>query len=246
MFSKFISIGDRVELQPLFRGGLAQEGNSGRVYHSTVQDILSEDTIEVKMPMEKSKLILLPVDAEFDMVFYGASGLYQCLARITDRYKSNNVYLLQMELTSNLRKYQRREFYRLKCALEMYSRTLDENELKLIEGRLPYTLTKGLPLKKSVVVDISGGGLRFLSVDRYEPGSMLYCSYHLTNGSEHKKFDVICKVISSVELENRPGTYEHRVQYFDLDPEVREEIIKYIFEEERRNRQKKKFGTENK
>lgn len=244
MFSKFISIGDKIEMQSVSHGGLTQEGNGGRTYNSVVQDILSEDTIEVRMPMEKSKLILLPVDAEFDMIFYGASGLYQCLARITDRYKSNNVYLLQMELVSNLRKYQRREFYRLRCALEMLARNLDEEEVAAIEGGQPFSPTKGLPLKQSVVVDISGGGLRFLSTDRYEPGSMLYCCYHLINGGDHKKYEVISKVISSIPVDNRPGTFEHRVQYYDLDPEVREEIIKYIFEEERKNRLRKRFSKE--
>lgn len=245
MFTKFVSIGDRVELQPILRRGQSQEGGARKVYNSVVQDILSEDTIEIKMPIEKTKLILLPVDAEFDMVFYGASGLYQCSARITDRYKSNNVYLLQMDLTTNLRKYQRREFFRLDCALEMYTRLLGEDEVKAIESRQPYTLAKGLPLKQSVVVDISGGGMRFLSVERYEAGSMLYCSYHLTNGDEHRKFEVISKVLRVSEAPNRPGTYEHRVQYYDLDPEVREDIIRYIFEEERRNRQRKRFSKEN-
>ena len=43
----------------------------------------------------------------------------------------------------------------------------------------PYTLEKSLPLKQSVAVDISGGGIRFLTTEYYEPGSFLYCCYHL-------------------------------------------------------------------
>jgi len=242
MFSKFVSVGDKVELQAVSRGG--EDQSAVRTYQSTVQDILSEDSIEIKMPMERSKLILLPVDSEFDLIFYTSSGLFQCLARITDRYKSNNVYLLLMELTSNLRKYQRREFYRLRCALEMHTRSLQESEVQTIESRQPYALSKGLPLTQCVVVDISGGGLRFLSSQCYEAGSLLYCCYHLMNGGEHKKYEVICKVLSTIELDNKPGTYEHRVQYYDMDPEVREEIIKYIFEEERKSRQKIRFGKE--
>ena len=215
-----------------------------KVYHSAVNEIRSEDTIEIRMPMEKTKLILLPIDSEYDMVFYGSSGLFQCLGRIIDRYKSNNTYLLLVEMISNLRKYQRREFYRLKCALEMHTRNLEESEVQNIESRMPYSLANDLPLKESVIVDISGGGLRFLSSQRFEQDSLLYCSYHLMNGGEHKKYEVICKVISAMELENRPGTYEHRVRFYDIDPMAREEIIKYIFEEERKSRQKKRFGTE--
>ncbi len=244
MFSKFISVGDKIELQAVSREDEDQSGLAGRVYHSTVHDIQSEDTIEITMPMEKTKLILLPVDGEYDMVFYGASGLFQCLARITDRYKSNNTYILLMEMTSNLRKYQRREFYRLGCALEMNTRNLEKEEVQTIESRMPYTLAKGLPLKQSVIVDISGGGLRFLSTQRYEPGSLIYCSYHLMSNGEHKKYEVISRVISAIELDNRKGTFEHRVQFYDLDPTIREEIIKYIFEEERRNRLKRKYASE--
>lgn len=242
MFSKFISIGDKIELQAVSHEYEEKQETVSKVYHSAVNEIRSEDTIEIRMPMEKTKLILLPIDSEYDMVFYGSSGLFQCLGRIIDRYKSNNTYLLLVEMISNLRKYQRREFYRLKCALEMHTRNLEESEVQNIESRMPYSLANDLPLKESVIVDISGGGMRFLSTHCYEPGSLLYCSYHLINGAERKKYEVISRVLSSVELDNRPGTYEHRVKYYDMDPAVREEIIKFIFEEERKSRQKEKYG----
>ena len=218
MFSKFISIGDKIELQVVSHEYEEKPDTPVRVYHSEVNEIQSEDTIEIKMPMEKTKLILLPIDSEYDMVFYGSSGLFQCLGRIIDRYKSNNTYLLLVEMTSNLRKYQRREFYRLRCALEMHARALREDEIQTVESRMPYSLANDLPLKESVIVDISGGGLRFVSTHAFKQGSLLYCCYHLMNGGEHKKYEVISKVISCIELDNRPGTFEHRVQYYDIDP----------------------------
>ena len=131
------------------------------------------------MPMEQTRLILLPVESEYDMVFFEENSLYQCFSRIVDRYKSNNVYVLVMELTSNLRKYQRREYYRFSCALDMCARNLEEEEIEALEKNSPYELQPGLPLKHSVIVDISGGGLRFLSSQKYEPGSLILCSYHL-------------------------------------------------------------------
>ena len=122
MLSNFISPGDRVELTAVDRkldGG--DKGENTRYYETKIVDILSEDSIEVQMPLEQTKLILLPVDAEFNMIVYANAGLYQCFVRVIDRYKSNNIYVLVLELTSNLRKYQRREYYRFSCALEMCS-----------------------------------------------------------------------------------------------------------------------------
>ena len=238
MLSKFITLGDRIELTAVGRVKLSDE-EERRTYQSKVYEILTDDTLEITMPMEKTKLILLPVDGEYDVVFYTDTGLYQCFVRIADRYKSNNVYILRVELTSNLRKYQRREYYRFSCALEMCSRNLEEDEQQAIEERKPYILQPGLPLKKSVIVDISGGGLRFMSTQKYEPGSLLYCSYHLVKNGVSKQYEVIGKVLSVNPIDNRPGTYEHRVQYYNMDTATREEIIRFIFEEERRNRQKK-------
>lgn len=240
MLSKFIKEGNKIELQATAKGEGEKEDGSKKLYQSEVLEILSEDTLEIRMPMEKTKLILLPVDSEYDLVFYTEAGLYQCFARIIDRYKSNNVYILVVELTSNLRKYQRREFYRFSCALEMCARNLEEDEVQAIEQKQPYALISGLPLKQSVIVDISGGGLRFISTQQYEPGNLLYCSYHLIKGNEDKKYEIIGKVLAAKELENRPGTFEHRVQYYNMDKETREEIIKYIFEEERKGLQKER------
>ncbi len=242
MLSKFIAVGNRIELQAVDKGRGEQAEAQQKIYASKVHDILSEDSLEIVMPMEKTKLILLPVDSEYDMVFYGETGLYQCFARIVDRYKSNNVYILVVELTSNLRKYQRREYYRFSCALEMCARTLEEEEIQAIEQKVPYTLQPGLPLKRSVIVDISGGGLRFMSSQRYEPESLLYCSYHLIVGGECKQYEVIGKVLSVKELENKPGAFEHRVQYYNLDVDTREQIIKFIFEEERRSLKKERLS----
>lgn len=238
MLSKVISLGAKIELQAVERPRGSEEEQ--RVYFSKVYEILTEDTLEITMPMEQTKLILLQVDSEYDMVFYGKNGLYQCFARVADRYKSNNVYLLRMELTSDLRKFQRRDFYRFTCAVEMHSRSLMEEELEGVETKTAQMLQEGLPMRKSVIVDISGGGIRFLSDQQYEIGSMLYCTYSLMKGGKSKTYEVIGRVLAVHSLDNRPGTYEHRMQYYNMDVETREEIIKYIFEEERRNRKRER------
>lgn len=241
MLSKFVAEADRIELRAVERGIEESQDSSQKVYYSSVHAVLSEDSMEIIMPMEKTKLVLLPVDSEYDMIIYGATGLYQCFCRIIDRYKSNNVYILVVELTSNLRKYQRREYYRFSCVLEMCARNLEKEEVEALEGKAPYALQPGLPLKRSIIVDISGGGLRFVSEQKYEPESLIFCSYHLLTGGARKLYEVIGKVLAVKELENRPGTYEHRVQYYNIDVETREKIIKFIFEEERKERKKERL-----
>ena len=240
MLTKLIEPGCKVEMQLISRKLTAAEEK--KVYISKVFDVLSEDRMEILMPMEKTRLILLPVDGEIDITFYAGEYLYQCFTRVVDRYKKDNMYILLMEATSNLRKVQRREYYRFSCALEMCSRLLVEEEIKAVEEHRNYYLTPGLPLKRSLIVDISGGGLRFMSDHRYETGSLIYCSYYLIVGGRTKQCETIGKILSVRELENKKGTFEHRVRYVDMGEGEREEIIRYIFEEERKNRKKESEG----
>lgn len=237
MLTNYVKPGQKVELQYVEKATDGTGDTLKKIYTSTVYDVLSEDRLEIMMPMEKTKLILLPVDAEFNICFYTEQGLYQCFVQIIDRYKSNNVYILVLELTSNLRKYQRREYYRFSCALEMEARDLLEEEKMAVEQE-DYHLIPGLPLKRSVIVDISGGGLRFVSTQKYEENSLIYCTYYLMLNGQKKKYELVGKILSVKEIQGRAGTYEHRVQYMNLHVDEREEIIRYIFEEERKHRHK--------
>lgn len=239
LLSKYVVPGCRVDLQTIDRLKEYAHENAGgnsdgrKSYQSQVIDVLSEDRIELSMPMEKSKLVLLPVDGEYDLYFYSDSGLYQCYARVVDRYKNNSIYVLVLDLISNLRKHQRREYYRFSCALEMNSRQLEEEEITQT-GSKDDILAPQLPLKSSVIVDISGGGLRFVANYAYEPQSMILCKYSLLIHGKSKEYNLVGKVLSVRELENRKGVFEHRVQYINVNPAEREEIIKYIFDEERK------------
>lgn len=235
MLTKYVEAGEKVELQLMVHDMDENPEIEKKVYYSVVYDILSDDRLEIFMPMEKQKLILLPVDSEYDMFIYTKTGLLQCFARIVDRYKSNNVYILSLELISNLRKYQRREFYRFACALEMDSRPLNEEEVKAYENGEIY-LDAAAPLTKGIIVDISGGGIRFTTTAKYEVGAYLYCTYSLLINNLLKDYKIVGKVLRNRSIDNRPGEYECRVQFLNLNPLQREEIIKFIFDEERKNR----------
>lgn len=239
MLSKYVVPGNKVEMQAVERAKYIDDTEKKKVYQTRVCDILSEDRLEIYMPMEKSKLILLPVNAEYDLYFYTQAGLYQCFANVINRYKTDNQFILLMELTSNLRKFQRREYYRLSCALEMNSRPLEKEEVEVVERGNSF-LVPGLPLKRSVIVDISGGGIRFIGNYAYEPESLVCCKYNLVVDGDAKEYTLVAKVLMVRELEDRPGVYEHRAQYINIDTSEREEIIRFIFEEERKHRKREK------
>lgn len=237
MLTKLVRPGEAVDLTAVDRTSTKSTGK--KTYRSKVYDIISDEQIEIMMPMEQSKLILLPIDGEYRLCFYTQKGLYQCTARVTDRYKNNSVYTLLFEITSDLKKQQRREYYRYACILPMNVRELVTDETDaLAKGEL--YIEEDLPVRKGTVVDISGGGLRFVGTDKYEKESEIYISYDLLMGGNKKKYEVIGKVLRVNPVANQPGVFEHCIQYTQITKEAREEIIQYIFEQERINRKKEK------
>lgn len=236
ILSKYVAPGGEVELKVIDGGREPADSRQCRTHRSRMLRIITENRVEVAMPIEDGKLILLPVDGEYDMYFYGDNVVYQCNARVADRYRYNGQYVLVMDLTSNLRNYQRREYYRFSCALEMDSRQLGEEEEIAIAAQ--EELLPALPLKSSVIVDISGGGLRFVAYYAYEVNSLILCKYRLQIEGREKEYRLVGKVLAVNELEKEPGVFDHRVQYVNVDPQDREEIIQYIFDEARKTRRK--------
>lgn len=235
ILSKYVAPGGEVELKAIDRERNPEENGQRKAHRSRLLKILTESRVEVAMPIADGKLILLPVDGEYDMYFYGDNVVYQCNARVTDRYRFNGQYVLVMDLTSNLRNYQRREYYRFSCALEIDSRQLGEEEIAIAAQE---ELLPALPLKSSVIVDISGGGLRFVAYYAYEVNSLILCKYHLQIEGREKEYRLVGKVLAVNELEKEPGVFDHRVQYVNVDPQDREEIIQYIFDEARKAHRK--------
>lgn len=242
ILAKYVELGSKVDIRVKKRN-YDDETYEMQVYPSQVYDILSEERIEVTMPMDKTKIVLLPIGGEYDLLFYTGNTIYQCRAKIVDREKRNNTYLLIMDLISNLRRDQRREYYRFSCALEMDSRELVDEEITALErsGVSEEFVVPRLPLKRSVIVDISGGGLRFIADYHYDEDSIVLCKYRLDTDEGPKTYEMLGKVLSVANIENRQGMYEHRVQYIKINKEVREEIIRFIFEEERKNLKKERL-----
>lgn len=235
MIEKFISPGDKLEMKSTVSVVLPDGTEGVKTYKSSVYDVLDDGRLEIVMPMEQNRLILLPVDGEYDVCFFSHGGMYRADVRIIDRQKVNGTYILVTEMISNLHKFQRREYYRFNCVVEMTAREMTEQEVDAFEKRITCLISEK-DMLRGVIVDISGGGTRFVSRQKFHEGSLILMNFSLPIADLEKSFLLAAKVIFSKEIENRTQEYENRVKFEFIDNATREEIIKYIFDEERKNR----------
>lgn len=243
--SDVIRLGDKIDIRLVQQIENAEKsGEMPETYRSQVLDIKGNGNFEIAMPTEKGRLILLPLGVRFEFVFYSyTGGLYRSIGQIVERYKKDGFYMLEIELKTSLEKFQRREFYRYACTMDFSFYMLDEEQLKmesaddilrdLMEGEFKVSPCRG------VMVDLSGGGMKFRSPYELKPGERILVMLRLTNDRMDRQFHVLGQLIACVEV-HMPAKvmYESRLRFIIEDNRIREEIIRYIFEEERKIRQK--------
>lgn len=228
MIDKYIAPGDRIELQQIH--GTQNEKEEKKVYFSRVNQVLDDEKVEILMPLEQSKMVLLPKNTAFNMVIYTSHGLFHCDVKITERYKNGNIFLQVVELLTAIKRYQRREFYRYSCSLPVWSRSLEEKELETL------VLEDDNKGQEGTLLDIGGGGLRFLTEDTYEKDNLIACFIQIeVKGSIHE-IQAVGKVLGIKTIDNNKSKKEVRLQFEKIANAAREKIIQYIFEDERRRR----------
>lgn len=250
MLRDYISLGNKLELVKISNN----ENGENKTYVSKLLDFTEDDKAYIAMPIERGRIIPLGVGERYFIFFYTDNGLFQCKAVITSRFKHENIFTLEVQFISELEKYQRRQFYRMECNLDISYHVITDEE-KLLESKVKLDkferqeekeecLKKLEELKslwqEGTVTDISGGGLRFNSNGEIVSGDSGLVSLNLLTTEGMKNLILGIKIISSIRLVNHWGYHENRVQFKEITKDEREVIVKYIFEEDRRRRRKEK------
>lgn len=243
--SDIIRLGDKIDIRVL-QQIINEEQYSDKpdVYRSQVLDIKANGNFEIAMPTEKGKLILLPLGVRFEFIFYSYNGgLYKSIGQIVERYKKDGFFMLEIQLKRPLEKFQRRAYYRYNCTLDFKFYILDEEQKRMESSDEVYQDIMDEDFEEfvcnGITVDLSGGGMKFRSNQELTAGDKIMVVIRLTNDKMDKQFHVLSNVISCIEVHMPTKVlYESRLEFAIEDNRIREDIIRYIFEEERKVRQK--------
>lgn len=235
MLSRIITPGNRIEItKPVNKN----KEEKVRPYISQVYDILEDEQIKIAMPMVEGKVIPLPLHGRYNLCFYTPGGLYQAKAVITDRYKEDGLYILIVELASELKKFQRRQYFRLEYAMDIKFRAVTEDEFAAAissEAEMKYLSTFGM--LDGISLDISGGGIRFTSREEVDKDSNIIISINI-GITEEDIIGIAANIISAGKVLNRDKIYEYRAEFVGMKNSEREKLIRFIFDMERRLRKR--------
>ena len=238
MLSNVLKVGDKVELTRV-QAAQGDAGTRKKVYVSQIYEVVDDTRVKVGMPIENGHIVALAPKTRLDACFYTARGLYHGRVVVVERMRENNIYVMVVELQYELKKFQRRQYYRLNCTMDLLHRPLDEEEIELFDnkGIIP-DIDEIKGFKNGVALDFSGGGIRFISLEKYSKEDLIVVRLKISYEDEFKIYSIVGRVISSAPARNGRGNIENRIEFVGMNSKVREEIIRYIFREERKQRQK--------
>ena len=68
---------------------------------------MENGNLELSMPSEKGKArTLLSLESRIELVIYTRAGMYRVVGQIKERYKSDNLYVVEVELKTQPQKFQ--------------------------------------------------------------------------------------------------------------------------------------------
>lgn len=228
-----IEVGNKLDLVSMTTS--AQLSDT-KIYKSQILDKIDEQHFQISMPIEGYKVLLLPVGARYEATIYSNQNIYVCQVKITDRYKVRNQYVMDIAFIGSPKKFQRRAYFRLEYTRDFeFQHPEEEGDAAEAEKQEETQVL----FDRGILLDLSGGGCRFVSREKIEPGERLILKIPLEL-KEVKILTLTGKTLSSKKVENHGRSYEQRVEFTDIENAQREEIIKFIFQQERKNRKTRK------
>lgn len=248
-----IETGTKLELKKIRHVETAEE----ITYVSRFLYQKSSDEAVIEMPVKGGALVPLAPDELYQVCFYTNKGLYQCQSQVVSRHYEDSLPVAVIRLRSEFEKLQRRQYYRMECLLQMeFAPVSDEEYEQLLFwksdfGREPArnhdkgaeTDGENIRYYSGVVLDISGGGIRFNSKYEAKEGDVVALRIAFMSEDARKLQLLFAKVLTVIPVQNRSGMFEHRVEFVSISNMERESIIRYIFLEERKRR-KRESGIE--
>ena len=208
-------------------------------YMCSVHDSLNGDVFRITNPTQQSRMIPLHSGERFNAYFF-LNKIYTAPVTVVRNVTDGKFRVVELRLTGELDKYERRKFFRLDANLDVrYLLLTADNAMAFKEATKNGTLLTMEGFEKGTTVDISGGGVKFTSKEKLPTGGMAIMHMKAFVDNKEKNYVFLGKIIVSEQHENIRQLFVHRAQFVDLRQDAREELVRFIFQCEREKLKKR-------
>ncbi|MBP5158880.1 MAG: flagellar brake protein [Lachnospiraceae bacterium] len=250
MIESIFQIGDKIELTDILVK--PDKDRRKKIYVSQLLEIVDDRVLNVAVPIESAHFVPLEVGTRYDMRVFTSKGMFTCVATVTGRFKKEGSFFLQMKMLTEIKKDQRRQYFRIDRMIPMHYHVVsreegviknilesrefeDDRERRVLEKKLREVSGEE---KTGTINNISAGGARFLTSEKLLKEDLLNIDFYLDPENSDTYFELECKIIYASDIRNQNQKYENRAEFLNVNRADRERIVRFVFTEERKIRKK--------
>ena len=219
---RYIEIGNKIDIMPINNNFKDIDLENKMVLNSSIIDIadIKKQSIHIYIPTYKGNLVRLEKYGytEFFITIYTSFSPIKFRAKM-QKYIKDSISILQIELIGKGEKIQRRRHYRLNTHIE----------IKIIEIDFDIKEKKESEYK-ATILDISASGLKISTIQNIKETSKIFPHIILNSIIIAPE----SKIIKKIYTKESDKKYKYSLEFVNILEESQEEIIKYIFAEQRK------------
>ncbi|MGF7185991.1 c-di-GMP-binding flagellar brake protein YcgR [Desulfitispora alkaliphila] len=202
--------------------------NGTRVYKSRVEEIGSKK-ITLAMPIHEGVLVSLRVGQQVNICYWDEHCYYKFDAVVKNREAEPiPIFTVELPAEKSINRIQRRNYVRVDAKVPIEYGIIPKGGEDL--NKIAYY--------KGETIDLSGGGLRFLTKVGIKQNDLLHVNLWLENIAE--ALSVIGRVVRASQLsgEDQKGKLSISVEFTEIAEIERDKIVKHTFDWQRQMRRK--------
>ncbi|EGW38733.1 flagellar brake protein [Desulfosporosinus sp. OT] len=191
---------------------VVSEGEYVGRYKTRIED-MGDKILSLGAPFERGEVVSLREGTKVKLTYWDEAAAYSFEGKVLRRI-AVPIPMFVVELPNYVTKVQRRSFIRVPALFPVTFQTVTKEGLS--------------DFYQATMLDLSGGGMRFLTEERVESKALLYTHLTLPNGDLWTPVRV-CRVNKTEDSKR----YMVAVEFWELQERERDRIISCIFEIQR-------------
>lgn len=190
-------------------------------YKALIIDI-EDDNIKINIPVRNDEYLMLYKDDKIEINSYLDEGkCFNYYCNVISKGKDNNVIYYKLTLPYDVRRIQRRNFFRVNLLEDVTYKNITNKTEKEIEE---------LPYKSGIMIDLSGGGLKVKTKEKLKGNDIIVMRIKMTS-IEVKLKGQIVRIETAID-----NNFLYGVKFLDITEMESDRIIRELFEIMRKQR----------
>lgn len=227
---KIFKVGDKIEIVRIDRRTWEEKDVQ---YISKIADI-KDEYFYIFTPIKEGVYVTFYIDEIVRVYKVTSDGVWVFDGVVEERFKEPE-YMIKVHQISDVRKIQRRMFFRLPINLDIFVKLLNFGQIPrentpeqaandFSEGKIVKALTK----------DISGGGVCFITQEEFEIGDLILTKIPI----EQEELILKAQILRKERVQHPTYRFMYGCKFVEARQNEIDKIVRFIFAQQQKMRQK--------